>query len=240
VELSLTALARDRIIYQVGSPSAAFLLCASHSGRASSAYPALERVEVHLEWTRNSVIGFNVSQLLKLPTGATRRVEVFEFSDRLAADLGVVSPTTGSLRLMRTSAGILVTGTLSHQGKAICSRCLEPFVRDQTIEINEEFLPVVDVVTGMPLPEPEDADAFRLTAQHLLELDEAIRQYGILESPLQPLCQDDCKGLCSNCGDNRNLGPCQCETASVAGPQGSFGTLLAERMRQAGFKPEEE
>ena len=186
------------------------------------------------------MIGFNVSQLLKLPTGATRRVEVDELSDTLVAELGVVSPTKGSLRLLRTSTGILVTGTLSHQVEAVCSRCLESFVRPQTIEIEEEFLPVVDVLTGAPLPEPEDADAFRLTAQHLLELDEAIRQYGILESPLQPLCKEDCKGLCSNCGANRNLGPCECEATTVAGPQGNFGTLLAERIRQAGFKSEEE
>ena len=197
------------------------------------------RAGVHLGRVRNPVIGFNVSQLLKLPTGATRRVEVDEFSDMLAAELGVVSPTTGSLRLMRTAAGILVTGTLSQKVEAVCSRCLETFVRTQTIEIEEEFLPVVDVITGAPLPEPEDSDAFRLTAQHLLELDEAIRQYGILESPLQPLCKENCLGLCSNCGANRNLGPCGCEATPAAGPQGNFGTLLAERMRQAGFKPEE-
>jgi uncharacterized protein len=189
---------------------------------------------------RYSVIGFNVSRLLMLPVGAFRRVEVDEPGDNLAADLKVVSQTRGSLRLMRTADGILVTGTLSHQVEATCSRCLEPFVRTQTIEINDEFLPVVDVTTGAPLPEPEDADAFRLTPQHLLDLEEAMRQYGILENPLRPICSEDCKGLCSNCGANLNLGPCQCEQASAKGPGGSFGTLLAERIRQAEFKPEEE
>jgi uncharacterized protein len=187
---------------------------------------------------RRSVIGFNVSQLLKLPIGTVRHVEVDEMSDELAEDLRAVSPTKGSLRLMRTAAGILVTGALSHQVEATCSRCLESFVRSQTIEIDDEFLPVVDVFTGAPLPDPEDSDAFTLTGQHILGLDEAIRQYGILENPLQTLCRIDCKGLCSSCGANLNLGPCQCETASATGPQGSLGTLLAERMRQKGFKSE--
>ena len=186
------------------------------------------------------MIGFNVSQLLKLPIGASRFVEVDELGDSIAADLRLVSPTRGSLRLMRTADGILVTGTLSHQVESTCSRCLEPFVRTQTIEIDDELLPVVDVLTSMPLPELEDPEAFRLTPNHLLDLDEAIRQYGILENPLQPLCSDDCKGLCGNCGDNLNLGPCQCERLSAEGPRGSFGILLAERIRQAGFKPEEE
>lgn len=186
------------------------------------------------------MIGFNVSQLLKLPTGATRHVKVDELGDTLAASLGVVSPTKGALRLMRTSAGILVTGTLSHQVEATCARCLETFVRDQTVEINDEFLPIVDVFTGSALAETEDPDAFTLTDQHMLELEEAIRQYGILESPLQPLCKEDCRGLCTACGANLNLGPCRCESTSAAGPQGNLGTLLAEKIRQAGFKPEEE
>ena len=32
----------------------------------------------------------------------------------------------------------------------------------------------------------------------------------LLEIPLIPLCDDDCKGLCSTCGANLNEGPCGC------------------------------
>ena len=186
------------------------------------------------------MIACNVAQLLKAPTGTIRHVEINELDDVLVQDLHLVSPTEGSLRLMRTSAGILVTGTLTHKVEATCARCLETFVRTQVIELNEEFVPVIDVNTGLPAPEPADEDAFRLTPEHLLDLAEAIRQYAILESPLQPLCSADCRGLCSNCGANLNLGPCGCELESDVAPPGTFGALLVERMRQAGFKPEEE
>ncbi|HEX2986866.1 MAG TPA: DUF177 domain-containing protein, partial [Chloroflexota bacterium] len=98
----------------------------------------------------------------------------------------------------------------------------------------------VDVSTGIALPEPEDLDAFRLTPDHVLDLTEAIRQYVIVESPLQPLCDEECKGLCSQCGANLNLGPCDCQQLASSVPQGNLGVLLAERLRQAGFKPEQE
>ncbi len=186
------------------------------------------------------MIAFNVAQLLKAATGTIRRVEVSELDPGLAADLGIVSPTTGSLRLMRTTGGILVTGTLSHRVEAVCSRCLETFVRDQVIALDEEFVPVIDVNTGVGLPEPDDADAFRLTPEHLLDLDEAIRQYAILESPLQPLCDEGCKGLCASCGANLNLGACDCQSSATPAPSGSLGALLAERLREAGFRPEQE
>ncbi len=186
------------------------------------------------------MIVYNIAQLLKAATGTLRRVEVEELDAALAAELRIVSPTVGSLRLMRTSAGILVTGTLTHQIESTCSRCLETFVRAQVIEIDEEFVPVVDVNTGVALPEPDNADAFRLTPEHQLDLSEAVRQYAILESPLQTLCSEECKGLCPNCGANLNLGACDCQTVASGTPIGTLGSLLAERMRQAGFNPEQE
>ncbi|MCL4369817.1 MAG: DUF177 domain-containing protein [Chloroflexi bacterium] len=186
------------------------------------------------------MIAYNIAQLLKATTGTIRRVEVDELDPDLAVDLRIVSPTVGSLRLMRTSAGILVTGTLTHKVESTCSRCLETFVRPQVIELDEEFVPVVDVNTGVGLPEPDDDEAFRLTPEHLLDLNEAIRQYAILESPLQHLCGEGCKGLCPSCGSNLNVGACDCQPSASGTPSGSLGSLLAERMRQAGFNPEQE
>lgn len=184
------------------------------------------------------MIGFNVSQLLKAPAGTIRRVQVDEPDNTLAADLHLVSATRGSLRLMRTTSGILVTGQLSHSAECTCSRCLETFVRPQVIQLNEEFLPVVDVNTGLPVEEPCDPDAFKLTPNHVLDLTEAIRQLSILEEPLQPLCDVNCKGLCVSCGANLNLGPCGCQEGSEGEPSRSLRSLMAERLRQAGYKPE--
>ncbi len=187
-----------------------------------------------------TVIGFNVAQLLKSPTGTIRRVEVDEVDEGLKKDLRLVSATKGSLKLMRTNAGILVTGTLTHVVETDCTRCLETITRKQVIKLNDEFVPVVDVDTGLPAPRPDDADAFRIRPDHVLDLTEAIRQYAILESPLQTLCREDCKGLCSDCGANLNEGPCGCQSAADSAPKTPFGSLLADRMREAGFEPEEE
>jgi uncharacterized protein len=186
------------------------------------------------------LIGFNVSQLLKSLTGTIRRVEVDEFDPQLAVDPGIVSPTRGSLKLMRTTDGILVTGTLTHEIRSECGRCLEPFTRTQQLEINEEFLPVVDVNTGVPIPGSSETDAFTLAPDHVLDLTEAIRQLAILESPLFLLCKEECQGLCPSCGANLNVEQCGCAREGQDGAPGSFGALLAERLREAGFKPEQE
>jgi len=76
--------------------------------------------------------------------------------------------------------------------------------------LEEEFYPTMDVVTGVPLPQPEDADSFTVDEHHVLDLYEAVRQYALLALPMKPLCKQECPGICPQCGKNLNEGKCSC------------------------------
>ena len=39
---------------------------------------------------------------------------------------------------------------------------------------------------------------------------ELLREQFYLALPMKPLCQEDCRGLCPQCGVNRNTGTCDC------------------------------
>jgi uncharacterized protein len=41
-----------------------------------------------------------------------------------------------------------------------------------------------------------------------IDLEPLIREYALLEVPINPLCKPDCKGLCITCGENRNEVDC--------------------------------
>ena len=45
----------------------------------------------------------------------------------------------------------------------------------------------------------------------IVELNEDIRQEIILDYPMKIICRQDCKGLCPNCGQNLNIGECDCK-----------------------------
>ena len=45
--------------------------------------------------------------------------------------------------------------------------------------------------------------------------EEAVRQAFILNAPMKSLCRQDCKGICSVCGGNKNSRPCDCEARSL-------------------------
>jgi uncharacterized protein len=150
----------------------------------------------------------NVSQQLKASTGYVREYDIAEVMDILGLD--VSSLIEGKVKLTRTNRGILVQGKLYSKVPVECSRCLKTFDYPLTINIEEEFFPVIDVNTGIPLELPEESGDFIIDEHHILDLSEAIRQNALLAVPMKPLCREDCAGLCVTCGKNMNESPCDC------------------------------
>jgi uncharacterized protein len=153
---------------------------------------------------------FNVAQLLKEPVGSTRTLEVVD--ELPAPDGDAVTHIRGQVRLIRTDQGIWTEGSVDATVHAECSRCLVRFSRWVTLKLSGEFLPTVDIQTGRRLKHLQDVDdSFAIDGYHTLDLTEAIRQYTIAATPLQPLCQAQCQGICSGCGADLNEGSCGCQ-----------------------------
>lgn len=160
-------------------------------------------------------VEFNVSQLLKAPTGEQRRYELEE----AVLDLGdgtTATAISGTVVMTRVSPGIMV----QVHGKALldlsCVRCLAPFSYLAEFDIEEVYRPTVDVVTGLPLEiDPEVEEYLWIDHNHILHLNESIRQSIILSIPIAPICREDCLGLCPRCGKNLNEGPCECKDHDI-------------------------
>jgi len=154
------------------------------------------------------MIQINVSKLLKEPIGSIRNYEIGGTVD-ITGD-GVSSKIQGEVRLTRTNRSILVKGTLYTEVEITCSRCLSLFSCPLTLNIEEEYFPLIDVSSGTPLSLPGELGSFTIDEHHVLDLTEAIRQYALLVIPMKPLCREDCAGLCPSCGHNLNQGGCDC------------------------------
>ena len=155
----------------------------------------------------------NVSQLLKEPIGSSRNCEVSETIDVIGDDGG--RKVDGEVRLLRTHRGILVKGELQTKVELTCSRCLRLFHFPVRINFEEEYIPTVDVVSGIPLPSPEELSSFIIDEHHVIDLTEAIRQYALLTLPMKPLCREDCAGLYQESGHNLSQGTCDCPSQAI-------------------------
>lgn len=154
-------------------------------------------------------VRYNVSELLREPVGSTQEYEVD--GSVLIDDAGpredrVIGHTT----FLRTKDAVLVTAHLEGIQREACSRCLREMEVPVLLDIEEEFFASVDADTGADMPAPEDTEAFRIDAQHVLDLEEAVRQSWAAALPMQPLCHPDCRGLCPGCGQDLNQGDCGC------------------------------
>ncbi len=138
----------------------------------------------------------NVAQLLKEPVGSTRDYELDESVDITGSGAG--SRVKGRVRLIRTNRGILAKGTINIGIEVTCSRCLSQFRCPLTFTVEEEYFPVIEVSSGMPLSPPDEPNSFTIDEHHILDLTEALRQYALLAIPMKPLCREDCAGLLPN------------------------------------------
>ncbi|MBZ4323969.1 DUF177 domain-containing protein [Streptomyces sp. SCA2-4] len=127
------------------------------------------------------------------------------------ADLGieVIGVAEGAtveldLRLESVMEGVLVTGTARAPLTGECVRCLEPLERELEADFQEMYsYPDADS-RNRPVAEPEDdaedeEDTLFLEGD-LFDLEPVLRDAVVLALPLQPVCREDCPGLCSECG----------------------------------------
>ena len=98
-------------------------------------------------------------------------------------------------------AGILrLTGTVTAEMRCICDRCGEEF---ESTKVTELEATIVEEDTGV------DPELFILDGDSI-DIDEIVSTLFILDMETKFLCREDCKGLCTRCGKNLNLGPCGC------------------------------
>jgi uncharacterized protein len=149
---------------------------------------------------------FNVAQLLKEPTGAVRRHELNEDLTQLDPELRFLGPLIGTLQLLRTNSGILVTGNFSTAVQTNCNRCVEPIAQEVRFSLEENFRPLTEVNTGRYLRpeefegEEEDLEdaALLIDERHILSIAEVVRQAIWLALPMYPGCNWMGAGECPN------------------------------------------
>jgi len=134
----------------------------------------------------------NVSQQLRSPIGTIRNYELDGIVDIVGNG---DSKVQGKVKLTKTKDGILAQANLEAEVDLTCSRCLEPFSYHLSLSFEEEYFPTMDIVSGVMLSSPEDPSAFIIDDHNILDLSEAVRQYGILAIPMKPLCRKECKGI---------------------------------------------
>ena len=96
--------------------------------------------------------------------------------------------------------GVLLTGTATATLAGECVRCLEP-IEDEIHATLQELYVYPDQHDKAAEHDDRDLDdETSLLEDDLLDLEPLLRDAVVLALPFQPLCMDDCPGLCTECG----------------------------------------
>ncbi|GAC1658510.1 MAG: hypothetical protein NVS9B12_11000 [Vulcanimicrobiaceae bacterium] len=96
-----------------------------------------------------------------------------------------------------------VVGAIDVEAIGACGRCLEEVRSQMHLDVNEELEPKA-ALKDDPFSESNVLSGDRLDVADL------IRQLVLSAAPFAVLCDPECRGLCANCGSNKNQGACTC------------------------------
>ena len=105
------------------------------------------------------------------------------------------APVQLRLRLESVMEGVLVSGEVELPVEGSCARCLEPVEDVLDLDVQELF-----AYAGSTTEATSEEDEVRRIEGDLLDLEPMIRDAIVLALPLSPVCTEDCRGLCVDCG----------------------------------------
>jgi len=140
----------------------------------------------------------NIGFLINQPVGTLREIPL-ELENYTLEQEFPVEDLHGMISLARTQNGIRSLVDIYYKTDAECGRCLESFKQELHTEFEEIF-----TFENRPLSEEEQV----IPEDGNIDFEPLIREYLMLEMPYNPICQPDCNGLCSVCGQNLNEKDC--------------------------------
>jgi uncharacterized protein len=124
------------------------------------------------------------------------------------------SPIRFEIRAVRVENLFQVEGNVSAQVRLCCSRCLADF----PMKLTEAFSLTYCPRSRMPEEQrpgeeaelsPDEIDLIPFDGDQIDLLD-GLQEQLVMALPVKPLCSQDCKGICPECGADLNRKPCAC------------------------------
>jgi len=158
---------------------------------------------------------FNVGFIIHEDVGYSHDFP-FEFDEIVLDDLELRN-FQGVASVGKTPQGLILQADFSAETDLDCVRCLTKFEHSLDWSFTELYAFDKRSETESGLFLPDDAH---------LDLAELIRDYALLEIPISPVHDENCKGLCPECGQNLNIKDCGHRPAEPDSPFAKLKDLL--------------
>ncbi len=121
-------------------------------------------------------------------------------------------------RVTKSENDVYVKGTLRGAITSECSRCLTSFIMPVEMKMSVLYVPERDLAAREEEAVEEPETDLSFYKEDAIDLLHEARELLIVNLPLKPVCRQDCKGLCPQCGADLSVAPCGCELHAISSP----------------------
>jgi uncharacterized protein len=146
---------------------------------------------------------FDTRELVRRPGSMKTFSRVVQAPDPIGTDVIAIAPgqpVEVELRMESVVEGVLATGSARATATGVCVRCLDPVEQDVDVTFQELFAYTDRAAHHHEVADAEDEDEQYELQGDLMDLESVVRDAVVTALPFQPVCRDDCPGLCSECG----------------------------------------
>lgn len=129
-------------------------------------------------------------------------------------DISLLSPVKAHLELTKEHSEVIVEGSLKAELELECGRCLKKYGHVMDVPVNVVYHPVAEIGHDRHELKDDEMDMGFYQGDEL-DLKELLREQIMLNIQMKPLCDENCRGICSQCGTDLNTGACSCETKKI-------------------------
>jgi DUF177 domain-containing protein len=125
----------------------------------------------------------------------------------------IVAPVHLAFDIHKDKDKFRLVGGLETELELACGRCLEPYRLPLSATFDLRYLPAsAAAAEGEHEMDDEDLETSYYRDDQI-DVNELLREQFYLALPMKPLCREDCRGLCPQCGINLNTSTCSCAPA---------------------------
>lgn len=132
--------------------------------------------------------------------------------DELIKEAGgrFIAPWQVELRISNNQQMLSCQGRVQTLAKLSCSRCLDEVV----VPVSGDF--TLELLDSAPRNDNTgNEDEIIYLDQDIFDIEPWVEAAIFINLPLNPLCKHDCKGICPDCGVNRNIEQCRCSEEEI-------------------------
>jgi uncharacterized protein len=129
--------------------------------------------------------------------------------------VSLTAPAAVNGKVRLSGNQVFVSGHVEARAQVECDRCLKPVELPVNADFTLEYISDSDYETARAVELTEAEMSVSVFDGEAIDVDEIVKEQILLAVPTRMLCREDCKGICPECGIDRNTGECNCVTNDI-------------------------